>query len=357
MVVDAVAARPGSATIVLEHLLQGWTDAFPEDRITLLTAPGGAELPVPPTTKVVASKPPWGGRAGQAWMRVYGARRAARELDADAVLSGVPASGILGTDCPRGVILYDLRHELRPRQFSLVSRVARKVSWGWSLRRADKVFTISDRTLDDLTRRHPRLAGRAESAQLGADHVDRWRPDQELTDAPYALAFGHFANKNADAVLSGWARFCEEDPTWRLRVVGMSGADRAAATELVAGLGIGDRVDLMPWLDDDAFRRSFRGAGLVIFPSDFEGYGLPAVEAMRLGIPLVVSHDPALAEVTGGYAVAATPTDPAALAAAMKTALSASATDLEAAARHTDRFTWVRTASIIRDGLAPGGTR
>ncbi|NHA01524.1 glycosyltransferase family 4 protein [Nocardioides sp. W3-2-3] len=57
---------------------------------------------------------------------------------------------------------------------------------------------------------------------------------------------------------------------------------------------------LMPWLDDDAFQRCFAGAGLIVFPSDFEGFGLPAAEALRLGIPLVVSADEALAEVTGG---------------------------------------------------------
>lgn len=353
LVVDAVAARPGSATIVIEHLLRGWTDAFPEDRITLLTGPDGAAIALPPGVRARAATPPVGGRVGQVWLRAYAARRAARELGADAVLAGVPASNLLGSRCPRGVILYDLRHELRPHQFSRASRVARRVSWGWSLRRADKIFTISDRTLDDLVRRHPRLADRGVSAQLGSDHVDHWAPDADRPDAPYALAFGHFSNKNADAVLAGWARFCAEDPTWRLRVVGMGRSDREAATALVAELGIGDRVDLMPWLDDEAFRRCFRGAGLVIFPSDFEGFGLPAVEAMRLGIPVVVSHDAALAEVTGGLAAAATPDDPADLAAAIRRALATSDDDLKEAARFTDSFTWARTASVIRAGLAP----
>ena len=126
------------------------------------------------------------------------------------------------------------------------------------------------------------------------------------TDRPYALAFGHFGNKNADAVIAGWAEFCHRaTPSWVLRLVGMGSADRAAAAEQVERLGIADRVELMPWLDDDAFQACFAGAGLVIFPSDFEGFGLPAVEAMRLGIPLVVSDDPALAEVTGGHAVTA----------------------------------------------------
>ena len=90
--------------------------------------------------------------------------------------------------------------------------------------RADGIYTISERTLTDLRDRHPRLARHGVAAQLGADHVDAWPAvtdrRRQPTTAPYALAFGHFANKNADAVLEGWARFCRTDDRWRLRLVG-----------------------------------------------------------------------------------------------------------------------------------------
>ena len=191
------------------------------------------------------------------------------------------------------------------------------------------------------------------AAQLGADQ-DAWPAvthGATDADAPYALAFGHFANKNADAVLEGWARFCRTDDRWRLRLVGMGSEDRAAATERVAALGIADRVELMPWLDDDEFQAYFAGAGLVIFPSDFEGFGLPAIEAMRLGIPGVVSDDPALAEVTGGHAAVARSTSPADLAAAITEALAFTPGQLDAGRRFTDGFSWRRTASVVRASL------
>jgi glycosyltransferase involved in cell wall biosynthesis len=358
LVVDAVVVRSGSSAIVIEHLLRGWTEAAPDDRVTVLCDEAGPAFAVPDDYPVVTVRAPFGGPVGAAWLRSFGVRRAARALRPEAVLAAVPATGLVGYGADSGrraLILYDLRHELRPHQFPGRTRLARRVSWTWTMSRADGIYTISERTLTDLQDRHPRLATQGVAAQLGADHVDSWPALTTRTatdpEAPYALAFGHFANKNADAVLEGWARFCATDGRWRLRLVGMSEADRAAAAERVAALGIADRVELMPWLDDDAFQDYFVGAGLVIFPSDFEGFGLPAIEAMRLGIPVVVSDDPALAEVTGGHAAVARSAAPDDLAAAITAALALTPEQLEAGRRFTHGFSWRRTASVVRSSL------
>lgn len=351
LVVDAVAVQAGSSAIVVEHLLRGWTELAPEDRITVLAAQGGPAFTPPAGVEVVTLRAPVTGKAGALWLRTLGVRRAARAAHADALLSGVPASGLLGAHCPRGIILYDLRHELRPHQFSRGSRLARRVSWGWSMRQADGIFTISKRTLDDLRRRHPGIAHKGAAAVLGSDHAQAW-PAPEPADPPYALAFGHFANKNADAVIDGWAAFCAADDRWLLRLVGMGDADRRAAETQVRDLGIAGRVELMPWLDDESFRRWFSGAGLVIFPSDFEGFGLPAAEALRLGIPVVVSDDRALAEVTGGHAVTAASTSAADLADAYRAAIALTPEQRSAGRQFAGAFTWRRTAEVVRCGLA-----
>jgi glycosyltransferase involved in cell wall biosynthesis len=295
-------------------------------------------------------QPPRLGRLRGLWLRSFGVRRAAKALDADAVLSGVPASGLIGTGCVRGLILYDLRHELRPEQFSRSQRLARHISWRWSMSHVDGIYTISERTLTDLRNLHPRLATRGMAAVLGSEHATAWRATDET--GPYALAFGHFANKNVTPVIQGWARFCRAHPEWRLRLVGMGGADRAAAAALVDELGVAEQVELMPWLDDDAFAACFAGAGLVVFPSDFEGFGLPAVEAMRLGIPVVVSDDAALVEVTGGLAAVARSMAPDDLCAAMEEALAQTPADLEAGRRHAATYSWTGMATTIRSSLA-----
>lgn len=348
VLVDAILARPGSVSIVVQHLVRGWTEAFPDDEVTILLGPDSERFATPAGVRV--TELPASGLLGKLWSRSGAVRRAARALDVDAVLSSAPASSLLGTRQPRGLIFYDLRHELRPEQFSLRTRVARRLSWAWSMHLADGIFCISDRSRDDLRRRHPRLGRAAVTAALGSDHALAW-PRPEPGERPYALAFGHFGNKNADAVIAGWAEFVAAHPGWVLRLVGMGRADREAAQAQVDRLGSTDSVELMPWLDDDAFGACFAGAGMVVFPSDFEGFGLPAAEALRLGIPTVVSDDPALAEVTGGYAVVTASTRPADLAVAMGRASELSADRLAEGRAFAEAFTWRRTAEVVRSGL------
>jgi len=348
-VFDAFAVRPGSAAVTLENLLKGWAELETGDRITVVSEDEPCFV-LPEGAAVHLVRRPMKGAVGGVWLRSVGVRRAAKQLGADAVVSGVTASAFAGAKVPHGVILYDLRHELRPHQFSRGRRLARHLSYGWSFRTTDGVYCISNRSLDDLVRSRPRMESKGVLARYGSDHVDAW-PKTGRAEPPYALAFGQFANKNVDAVLDGWALFCQGNTELKLRLVGMGKTDREAATARVASLGIADRVELMPWLDDEQFVRCFSGASLVVFPSDFEGFGLPAVEALRLRIPLVVSDDVALAEVTGGHAPVAGDVRPATLADAMEKALAQGPDELAAGAEYTDQFKWRYMAQAIRDSL------
>jgi glycosyltransferase involved in cell wall biosynthesis len=119
----------------------------------------------------------------------------------------------------------------------------------------------------------------------------------------------------------------------------------------VARRGLGDDVELLPWLSEEEFRTCFASAGLIVFPSDFEGFGLPAAEAMRLGIPLVVTPEPALLEVTGGHAVVSAGWTAGALAEAVLAASGTTAAELTAARERATLFTWQRTAEHARTAL------
>lgn len=354
VVFDAFGVRTGSAAVTLENLLTGWMELDNSDVVTVLSE-DEPPFALPDDVKVERVRPPLKGRAGGLWLRSLGVRSAAKRLGADGVVSGVTASAFAGTPCPRGAILYDLRHELRPHQFGPGKRLARKLSYGWTYRTADGVFCISHRTRDDLLRARPWMKDKAVLARYGADHADARKIPAE-SGTRYAIAFGQFENKNVDAVLDAWAVFCRENSDMILRLVGMGRADREAATARVAGLGIADRVELMPWLDDDQFNDCFAGASLVLFPSDFEGFGLPAVEALRLEIPLVISGDIALAEVTGGHAAVAADVRPETIVTAIRRALAFTPGQLAAGREYTEQFKWRYMAQAIRDALTvPAG--
>jgi glycosyltransferase involved in cell wall biosynthesis len=350
VVIDAFAVKPGSAAITLENILIGWAELDQDDQFTVLVAD---EVPfvVGPHIKIERVRPPVGGILGKLWLRSFGVRSSARRLGADAVLGGVTASAFVGAPCPHGVIVYDLRHEFRKHQFSWARRAVRRISYAWSFLLSDAMFCISRRTRDDLIRNHRIARGKAVEARYGSDHVDHW-PDPKPEKPPYALAFGQFSNKNVEAVLGAWALFSTTNSEMTLRLVAMSAADRVRIGELVDALGIADRVELMGWLDDEEFQAVSAHASLVVFPSDFEGFGLPAIEALRMRIPLVVSDDRALAEVTGGHAIVAADLRPQTLAAAMTAALELTPEQLEAGRLYSEQFKWQYMARAVRDTFA-----
>jgi glycosyltransferase involved in cell wall biosynthesis len=349
VVVNAVPVRGTSLGVVTENLLKGWAQLDVDDEIHLVLRPG-ADLDLPPRGSggsTVTVHPTGGSRLAAMDVRVPSLCRAVR---ADAMLGVTPATTMAPLPCPRTIVALDLRHELRPEQFARKARWLRTTSYAVGYRRADAIVCISNRTRDDLLAAHRFLRWRRVTvAPLGADHVLAWPARRDV--AAYALAFGQWGNKNVGLVLAGWDLLRARGEALPLVIVGLPDAARPAVESDVAAHGLRDLVSVKPWLAPAEFQQEFSSASLVVFPSDYEGFGLPAVEAMRLGIPTVVTPDPALAEVTSGLATQMDGWDAAALARAVPAARATSSDALEKAAEHAARLTWRRTAQAVRDAL------
>jgi glycosyltransferase involved in cell wall biosynthesis len=110
-------------------------------------------------------------------------------------------------------------------------------------------------------------------------------------------------------------------------------------------------VHLTGWLEDDDLRALVAGAGALALPSLDEGFGLPAVEALAAGRPVVVSRAPALLEVVGPHGFDAPASDVAGLADALARAVAAPDEEPDRAARRrwAQQFTWARTAELTLD--------
>jgi glycosyltransferase involved in cell wall biosynthesis len=349
ILVEAMCADFGGIRTYVEHLLRVWPDEFPLDDVHVMVREG-SDLPVDPrlTRHDIRVRRP--GTAGRPLAQSVHLPRLARQLGVDVVLATLPSTTVRRPSVPMAVVIYDLRHELRPQQFSASSRVLRAVSYRRGYALADGFISISQRSLTDLHDLHPRTA-RVPGivAHLGADHVDTWeRPPV----AGPAVTFAHHSNKNLDLILDGWQRVLTTRPGSRLKVLGLGAAAREALAPRLRESGLTDGVTLAPFVPDDEFRQVFAGAGLILFPSDFEGFGLPVAESMRLGIPVVIGPEKATQEVAGGHAFLMTDWSPQALATAVGEARGATPEPLEAARKHAAIYTWGATAHRTREMLA-----
>jgi glycosyltransferase involved in cell wall biosynthesis len=354
VVIEAIpAVRFGGYVVGLEGLLRGWDRLDTDDEVHLLLAEG-VELDIPDWVQIHRFQVGRPAVVSRAIVQSRAARRVCREADADVMLGLLPTTAIAPVGCPKVITVYDLRHELVPEQFSRGRRLLRKLSYGIGYRQAAGIICMSGRTRNDLLRSRPWLNSKSVFAVLwAADHVDGWpRLDPASGEQPYALAFGHFPNKAVDRVIDAWEILRERGEARPLILVGLPGSARERVSERIHEAGLDGVVTPCPWLDNDEFHARFASAGLVVFPSDFEGFGLPAVEAMRLGVPLVISADEALMEVTGGNATVVAETDPASLADAVSAAWATPSADIERARSYVDRYSWERMARETRAALA-----
>lgn len=349
ILVEAMCAEFGGIRTYVEHALAAWAEHEPSDELHVIVAQGST-LPTAGHRRyeVGIGRPAWLGRP---WAQTRSVRRLVRRIKPDVVLSTLPSTTLLRPGVPVGVVIYDLRHELRPEQFSIWRRILRRISYARGYAVADVFISISHRSLDDLRALHPatrHVPGVV--AHLGADHVARWPRSDQVGPC---IAFAHHSNKNVDLLIDGWSELASRgSDVPRLTMLGVSGARRSVLHETLARRGLTPWVSLAPFLPNNEFEQVMASARMVVFPTDFEGFGLPVVEAMALSIPVVIGPERATCEVAGGHATVMRDWSAEALADAVIIAGDRTADQTTAALRHAEQFTWRATVQQTRRALA-----
>ncbi len=287
-----------------------------------------------------------------AWARgeLVAVAGAARRLGADLV--HCPANfGPWRSRVPVVLTVHDLlafRHpEYVPGAYSRILRTMIRLA----ARAATRVLTVSRASRDDIVEflrvRADRVVVTAlAGSRVVADAGGPARRDDRL------LAVGNrMPHKGFETLLDALARL-DADERPHLVVTGSHGDDPLAP--VVERLGLGDTVTLRGWLTRDELDELYAESTALVFPTRFEGFGLPPLEAMARGCPVIVSDIPVMHEVAGDAAVYVDPTDPGAIAGAIRSLLDSPA-ERERMSRaglaRAAEFSWDATAAATRAAL------
>lgn len=298
---------------------------------------------------------------GVLWQQSYLPRRLARgDIDLFwSPLLTLPAR----LPVPGVVTLHDLAVLHHPETLTWRVRLSLLPFLEHTVRQAARILTVSHAVANEIAQQWPAAAGRTDVAWNGvaaefrpasADELAAIRARLGLPER-YIFFYGTVEpRKNLDLLLDAWETLRSEDPAAPpLLVAGPDGwgsrrthrrMERLAAAGL-RRLGHLERADLVAVL---------QAATIFVFPSLYEGFGLPAAEAMACGVPVMVSNSSSLPEVVGDAGQLFDPEDPAELAGLLREWLDSPELLAAARTRGLERaagFTWKRSADLHADSF------
>jgi glycosyltransferase involved in cell wall biosynthesis len=198
---------------------------------------------------------------------------------------------------PATTTVLDLQHEEHPEFFGRAELAYRKLVYGRSVRRSRIVIAISEHSRQTLIERYRLAPERVRAIPLAVDH-DRFTPGDGGRGDYLLYPARPWAHKNHARLYAAFAQLRREHAGLRLVLTGEG--DFGALPPGVESRG---RVS------SDELVRLYRGAAALVFPSLYEGFGMPVVEAMACGCPVACSNVTSLPEVAGSAARLFDPTD------------------------------------------------
>ncbi len=361
--VDARALHSSGIGRYLRELLGIWLRDASFDRLTLLGEPDVlrpfiAERESAMRVDIVPHRGTAYSPVGQ-WSWVAGGRGAAAQADVtffpnwDAPAVGLPRRSV--------VTVHDLTPFRVPDAFGAARRAGGRVLLRRVLSRAARVVCVSQAAAADVRADFPALTSPIDVVPNGVDPRFGEPAGPPPVAGPYLLWVGNLKpHKNPTAALDVLARARAAGwPGLRLVCVGRAFPELELA-DLAAARGLGDAVLALGEADDATLCALYAGCVALVFPSRAEGFGLPVLEAMTAGAPVIASGLPALREVVGDAWPLHAPDDVDSMARAVTQLLSSPEARAAGIARGRARaahFSWTasagRTAAIFRDVAGP----
>ena len=249
--------------------------------------------------------------------------------------------------CPTVVTIHDVSFLTHPEWFPTKPRLLMKTLIPLSARRANKVICGSEHAAGEIAK-HCRIS-RAKIAVIPYAADPRFRPlDRAEAKArvaeryglsqPFILALGLLQpRKNLSRLIDAFAALAPQYDGLELAMVGRSGWQAEKVRERVEAMGLADRVKLPGAADDEDLPHLYSAAEMLVYPSLYEGFGLPPLEAMACGAAVIAGDTSSLPEVVGDGGMLVDPRSTEAIGAAIRELLD-----------HPERAEALRRAGLLQ---------
>jgi len=352
----------GGTEIYLRHLLAALAAIDREDEYTVFTnrETGPDLVPAQPNFRHAPQRVPASFRPARIiWEQtVLPVEAARRKLD---VLFNPGFTAPVLRACPNVTVFHDLQHKRHPEYFRWFDLPFWRF-FLWSAAHTSRLLlAVSDATRADLLRFYSVPEDRVRTVLHGVDprffEIGRERGCPE----PYILCASTLhPHKNLGPLIRAYAELRRVRPEFKLVITGVRGFHTEALEALVGELGLQDCVRFTGWLAREELYRVFRDAWAFVYPSTFEGFGLPVLEALAAGIPTACSSIEPLASLAADAAVQFDPGDHKAMLEAIDRVVSDD--DLRArlsaaGPRRAAEFSWQKAAAATLKALRDAAGR
>jgi len=246
-------------------------------------------------------------------------------------------------------VFYELVYEA-PNAFNIKGEIAMAIQKFFvspALRRAVRIITPSNATKNDILNNYNVDGAKIDNIYLGFQSLKRF-DDPRNNDAPsypYFLFVGKIKfKKNIHNIIDGFIRFKKNDTLHKLYLAGDYGGDYYEELQnRVREAGVEDDVIFGGYKHNDEMYSLYKNASALVFCTLKEGFGMPVIEAMNLGVPVITSNMPPLNEVAGGAAILVDPKNTEEIAGAMGDVVSNDSLRkdlIEKGVEHAKNFSW-----------------
>jgi glycosyltransferase involved in cell wall biosynthesis len=349
--------RVGGTETYVRQLVPELGRAAPDDRFILYLAREAAATAweIPANVRIGYAPVSSVSRVQRLGWELAGLPLQARR-DRVTLLHSLGTTSPLSSAMPRVVTVHDLIYEHFPEAFPGIRTPVLRRLIPRMLRRAQRVISDSEATRRDVVGLYGVDAALADVVHLGPGRPPIPLDEEQAralrsavgAQAPYLLSVATSQpHKNLRRLIEAFASVAQQRPGIRLVLVGGAGQAQAQLAEAASAAGVSEAVSFTGWVDERTLDAVYAGAELFVYTSLCEGFGLPLLEAMQRGLPVLSSRATSLPEVGGDAVEYVDATSVDALAAAIGRLLADPARRAELVAlghQQFGRFGWARAA-------------